>query len=392
MKTVLKTLLIILFINSIYLKDGYGQDYNNPDLSFWSVGSGNSILKRFGQNYYSYYDILLENKSECDQVLLNLASKPIPKKKLFNRLGMSKVKFELIIKNLISANLIIENESTLATTIPVITDSQMKIIKEDLKEIAAKVAEDISKDVPLIRSKYEKSMKTDSPTWDQISHLLIDKFIVDGPFHSGLGALEREYNIKDYYDSYQKTIPIFFLERGKNYSTFGCNWYSYKDESRIREMYVLHGGVLNRLDIKYNSYARDSLVSSIILRLPETSNIKILSVEEISILDELGWLRNDSLLIPLIEGQVIKDLFPDFRRVGERASKIVFDDFSIILQSFENSPYSIFLEGKGDYIQVCYHILFGSIIEQLIKHGVLIEIPVPLPDYFGMYITIGSAF
>ena len=49
-------------------------------------------------------------------------------------------------------------------------------------------------------------------------------------------------------------------------------------------------------------------------------------------------------------------------------------------------------DATGDYIQVCYHILFSEIIAQLIKTGALPPIPESVPEHFGVFITIGSIF
>jgi len=43
-------------------------------------------------------------------------------------------------------------------------------------------------------------------------------------------------------------------------------------------------------------------------------------------------------------------------------------------------------------MQVCYHLVFSSIIKELIKLNAIPSIPDPVPDYFGVYITIGSVF
>ncbi|MFO7867307.1 MAG: hypothetical protein R6V02_10945 [Candidatus Aminicenantes bacterium] len=70
----------------------------------------------------------------------------------------------------------------------------------------------------------------------------------------------------------------------------------------------------------------------------------------------------------------------------------VFSNFTVFIDSFNDSPYSQFLEGAGDYIQACYHTLFALIIDILIEKQILPPPPQPVPDSFAVYITLGSVW
>ena len=82
----------------------------------------------------------------------------------------------------------------------------------------------------------------------------------------------------------------------------------------------------------------------------------------------------------------------DLEKIGNDAAEVVFENFSVIMDSYQKSSFSKESEGAGDYIQVCYHLLFSGIIKELIKLEVIPPIPYPTPNYFGVYITIGSFF
>ena len=78
--------------------------------------------------------------------------------------------------------------------------------------------------------------------------------------------------------------------------------------------------------------------------------------------------------------------------IGKESASIVFEDFSIIMQSFKNSSYAKYSSGAGDYIQVCYHLLFSGIIIELINENILPPVPINNSERFGIYITLGSFF
>jgi hypothetical protein len=79
-------------------------------------------------------------------------------------------------------------------------------------------------------------------------------------------------------------------------------------------------------------------------------------------------------------------------KTGKEMAEIVFSDYSVFLDSFKGSPYSQFLDGAGDYIQACYHTLFSLIIDKLAEEEVIPPVPKPVPDSFGVYITLGSVW
>lgn len=73
-------------------------------------------------------------------------------------------------------------------------------------------------------------------------------------------------------------------------------------------------------------------------------------------------------------------------QAAESAAEVVFENFSVILEAYEKSPYSNYLDGSGDYIQYVYHVLIYASIEKLIEKGFLPAVPKPVPGYFGAFI------
>ena len=157
-------------------------------------------------------------------------------------------------------------------------------------------------------------------------------------------------------------------------------------------MYILHGSVLDRYDIPFSRFRNDQDFSSLLHRIAEDGNLQELTKAEKELLINLEWVTDDRLLVPMIQAESAKNIMQDMEEMGRDAAQVVFENYSIIINSFEESPYAEFMDGGGDYIQVCYHILFSLIIEELIKAGILPPIPEAVPEHYGVFITIGSVF
>jgi hypothetical protein len=41
---------------------------------------------------------------------------------------------------------------------------------------------------------------------------------------------------------------------------------------------------------------------------------------------------------------------------------------------------------------VCYHALFGLVLEQFAEMQVLLQFPDPVPEHFGVYIIMGEVY
>lgn len=108
---------------------------------------------------------------------------------------------------------------------------------------------------------------------------------------------------------------------------------------------------------------------------------------ENKILEALGWKEKETLLVPVLDENTRKNLIPLIEKTGEGAADTVFQNFDIIMDAFQKSPYAKFLDGAGDYIQYCYHVLMYLTIESLIQKGFLPPIPAPFPEYFGAYVV-----
>lgn len=388
-------IFILFVLNYIYFNTApsIGQENaNHTGLSFWVVGGEQGKIKRFGKNFSPTFRVLKKNKDELDCILLAIAEQPLTEKQILERCALAPSRVRYFISNLSSIQLIKYNKDRWATTIPVITDKEMKIIKEDLTPLAYMVSQYIGNEVAQIKQLYAKAKSPLDPSWEDLAHLVIDKFLVDGSFLRAIGTLERDKGIRDLYNQSQQYLPAFFLERGDNFSTFGTNWYPFKRSDQQREVYVLHGALLDRFDILLNKYEADQNLSSALFKITPENAIHSFTNVEKEILTKLHWIAEDSLLVPTINATTIKSLLPVIDGIAKNAAEIVFENYSTITSSFNNSTYFKFLNAGGDYIQVCYHTLFCVIIEQLVAADILPPIPEPVPEYFGVFIILGKLF
>jgi len=378
--------LIIILLLFCHCQVGFGQVKTSyPEFTFWTVG--NSVVPRLGNDWYTLLDQLNRDKDHFHCLLQKFSTGAKTKEDLINNCSISADWLNQTLDQLLKHSCIDKTDnSEYFTKIPVATEEQMNRIQEDLKPIARKVAEEIKKSVPQLKEAYNESKGISDPDWEYVSHLVLDKFLVDGFFHRGLSILQRERGIKKYYSKDQNKIPVFFLENESEYGTFGVNWYGLGDKN----VYVLHGAPLKRFYITFNNYGRKKSFFDVFQRIGADGSVVELSNEEIQIFKELCWIKNNKLSIPFIESQSLKTLKNDLEDIGNAGANIVFDNFSIIMDSYERSSYFQNAEGAGDYIQVCYHLLFTGIINELMEMEVLPKVPEPLPEDFGVYITSGS--
>ena len=368
-----------------------GQDLSGSrDLSFWTVGSGGATT-RFGPELYR----ILENERDgMEAVMLALAEQPLAEGKIADRAGLSDTRVRDLISRLSSVNLIRrETGDRWATTLPVITDDQMLRIRVNLTPMARAVARRMSGELPTVAASYDAVKAPTDPSWEEIAHLIVDKFLVDGAFHGAVNRLVRERGVgQQLYSQDQQIIPAFFLERGEHFSTFGSNWYAFRDGEGQREVYVLHGAVFNRYDIRMNAYRRDPLLSAALFGLSPSGGIESLKANEKAVLNELDWIEDERLMVPVVQAGTIKSLLPGLEDIGVEGAQVVFERHSMITDAFDQSPYAGFLDGAGDFMQVCYHALFGLVLEQFAEVNLLPEFPAQVPEHFGVYIIMGKVY
>ncbi|MFC2107276.1 hypothetical protein ACFLRY_02955 [Bacteroidota bacterium] len=401
MKSRLKKIYALIVILCIFnlttpiSQDCSGQEViieKTNDFNFWIVG--NSAKPRFGEHWYSMLEELQLYKDDFNCLLKTIATEPHTVEEILAHCEMSPTWLSLAIDSLEIHNFLEKSgNSEIYSKIPILTNSEMKRVQESLRPIARNVAEIIKEDIPMIMQLYNELKTNDDPKWKDIAHLVIDKILIDGRFHRGLVVLERERGFKDYYSKAQREIPAYFMESGSQYGTFGVNWYRIKGQGTTRDVYFFHGGPLKRYEFSFNEYGHKKYFEEIFHRVKTNGSLEELTDDEIQIFKDLGWVLNDTLAIPFIQAYSLKVLYNNIlKELGNKAANIVFERFSVILDSYAQSPYSAFSDGAGDYIQVCYHLLFASIIYELIELEALPPIPEPCPDYYGVYVTIGSFF
>lgn len=358
--------------------------------SFWTVG--NSARGRFG-DWYPMYSELEKNEELLFCLLNELAGKQATIDEILTSCEFERTLLNNAIDSLLKHNFIGRlDDGALYSKIPVMTHGEMKLLQSSLKPIAERVAKCIDQEIISTVEVYNRSKQISDPEWEDISHLVIDKFIIDASFHHGMTTLEKENGYKKYYSDEQKDIPAFFLQNGSIYGTFGVNWYGIKGSEQERHVYVLHGAPFKRFDIPFNKYGRSENFADIFHRISNDGGLERLNNDEIKIFSDLGWVKHNTLTIPFIQAESIRIIKDQVEKIGIKASKLVFEDFSVIMNCYEDSAHSNYSSGAGDYLQVCYHLLFSSIIEELIELGTLPAIPEPVPEDIGVYVTIGSFF
>jgi hypothetical protein len=258
--------------------------------------------------------------------------------------------------------------------------------------MAKSVAQYLKKETHQIRTLYDEVKSLLDPSWEDISHLIIDKFIIDGTFHSHLNRLKRESDVSEGENRKMRVIPAFLLHRGENFSTFGCNWYDFNEGEEQREVYLLHGAVLDRYHYAMNKYRGDKYFSAAIFKISPEGSIHFLTDQEKEMLRDLDWISGDHLLIPIVKASTIKSLLPEIEKIGREAAEVAFAKFSDIKDSYNKSTYSKFLDYDEDYIQVLIHSLFGLTIEHLVRSGTVSQIPETIPESFGIYIVFGRVY
>jgi hypothetical protein len=382
--------IVILILASATPNPCPAQDLSQlPELRFWTVGNDGST-ERFGSGFWEAFRKERDNRN---RVLLAIAERPLSETEIRESSGLSGSRTHDVIASLEAMHLIQRHDGDRwATTVPVITDRWSQRIKSDLVPMARAVAGQIEEQLPRLRTLYDESRSPVDPPWEEVAHLLVDKFIIDGSFHSAIGDLERERGVQGRYSEEQRVITAFFIELGENFSTLGCNWYAFTQGDEQREVYVLHGAAFQRYDIRMNEYRDDPDFPAALFAIAPDGAIDALTDRDRAVLDALEWTSGDRLLVPAVRASTIESLRPALETIGRAGAEAAFDNYSVIIDSFDGSPYSGFLEAAGDYIQVSYHTLFSSVLERLVEDRALPRFPEPVPEHFGVYIVMGKLF
>jgi hypothetical protein len=388
-RNLIPTLTLLTALVSVAACTGHDHP-TSGELSFWTVGSEGSAF-RFGTDLYP---TLESERDAIEPILLAVAEQPLSDDQILERTDLSGARLSDLLSTLSALHVIAKDgEDRWATTLPVITDDQMGRIRQSLIPMARAVAQRIGGEAPRLSALYDEVRSASDPSWEDVAHLIVDKFLIDGSFHTAIGRLGRERGVREqYYSPDQQIIPAFFMERGDNFSTFGSNWYPFIEGDGQREVYVLHGAVFKRYEIRMNAHRGDPVLSAALFGISPAGGIESLAENEKDALRALDWTQDDRLLVPVVQATTIKSLGPMLEEIGTAAADVVFENHSIIIDAFDRSPYAAFLDGGGDYLQVCYHGLFGLVLEQLAATGVVPEFPEPVPEHFGVYIIMGRLF
>jgi len=361
-------------------------------LIFLIVGNKGAQIQRFGKNFDSqspWMKSFTEKKDKVHSFLLAIAEGPLGRKNISEKARLSDEEVKDISNLLLALNLVFPKGDGWATTVPVVTDREMSTIKTNLTPLAQKATACLENYILQIKKEYENSRSSSAPKWENIAHLIVDKFLLDGVFRNTLEKLAKEKDMRKHYTESQEILPVFFLENGKNLMYIGCNWYPFTKNNEMRQLFVLHGTLFNRPTILVNTYKQNPGLHSALFKLFPGNEGPEFTEEEKRIMQELGWIEKKDVLVPVIDGNELRALYPLVNEAGKKAAEEVFENFEEILSSFQKSPYSKFMSGDGDYIEYCYHALMCLIAEQLTSQSLLPPIPNPVPEHFGVFILIG---
>lgn len=385
-------ILISCLLFSVSCGENSNSDKSHPEFSFYIVGSS-GVKARFGANFYQKLESLRENTGQFDRFLFAIAEEPQTKNQIREKSGLSESQLEYFITNLQSSNLIKKYDQTRwATTLPIITHDQMIIIRKDLGPVANSAAQYFKREASQLRLLYDEEKSPQDAPWENISHLIVSKLVIDGTFHSNLNRLKREKDVVEPDNQKKGVIPAFFLQKGGNNVNFGCNWYKFNTEEDQREVYVLHGALFDRYDIAMNKYRRDQDFSAGLFNISSEGGLESLTDREKEVLRDLDWISGDRLLVPIVKADTIKKILPAMQDMGRNAAEVAFAEFPHIQDSFNRSPLSEFLDYKEDYIQVLIHSVFSLTIEQLVQGGIVSQVPESVPESFGVFFVFGQLY
>jgi hypothetical protein len=392
-KVLLSFFIFSLLFSSVPLTARQAAQQDQDKLTFLIVGSRDGFIRRFGEiTPYRQLFYSPDKKNMAEKVLLSIACQPQSKAQIIIQSGLTEDEFEEISSLLLSLNMISSKGGTWTTSLPVFTGLEMAALRQKLSPLADKMADITANSVLQIKDLYDQNRLSSDPKWMETAHLFISYFLLDTFLLRSLGTLEEKKGFRRYYSEKQQIIPAFFLETGENFTNFGCNSYSFKGTENNQSIFVfvLHGTLFGRIQISLNKYENNPDLSSALFKLIPEEGKPSLSDKEKKILENLGWLENDELKVPMINSRIRASLTPPLAKAAESTAEVVFENFDIILNAFNESPFSRFLDGAGDYIQYSYHVLMYLTIEKLIRQGILPVIPKPLPEYFGSYILYSS--
>jgi len=384
---------VLLVLCSITLTSfGFIDVPQDPKLSMWIVGNNKGIEARFGSNFYDIWDSLREVRN--DRVLLNrfmysIAEQPLTENQIIESSGLSQSKVSFYVSKLDSINLIKNvGHGRWALTIPISTDNQNAKIKQALKPMAENVSQYLKKESVRLKTLYEQAKTPSESSWEDVSHLIFDNLIVDGEFLWGLVDLEKENNDHHANGKHESGTPMFIFERGPNLSILGTNMEYFSEGNDQRNIYILHGKAINRFGV--TNYMWQEKCKSELYKITPDGDFSSFTDEEIETWRKEGWIVGDKLMVPVVKAETINSFWPAIEKTGKEAAKVAFENFGDIVQSFNDSPHAKFLDGSDDYIQICFHILFGMVVENMKEYGVVAPVPDPTPGYFGVYFIFGN--
>ena len=226
-------IVLVLFIFSVSIP-GFGKLRDSPDLNWWTVGSS-GIKERFGENFYKIMDRLDAETRDHEKILYAIAETPLSKEQIIKKTGLTDGRVSSLISSLSSIRVIrTVGSDQWATTVPVVTDREMKQIRKSLSAMTEATAIYLKNEASDLRSRYTRARTSLDPPWEDVAHLFLCKMIVDASFHRNMNILNRERKKRKSEGATRGGVSLFFSELGPNYTSLGCNWYDYKNKKKHR--------------------------------------------------------------------------------------------------------------------------------------------------------------
>lgn len=362
------------------------------EIRFYIVGSGEEAIERFGDNPWKELNLLEEMTPGKIALALEGGSHSLPE--IAEITGLPSEEVETHLDKLQQLNFVKKRKEEFHNLVPAFSSQTQRNIKETLSRTARKEAEKAKKILPHLKTSWKESLES-KITWDAGAHLIIDDMALDNGFLHAVNQLERKSSFWDRRTKGQQALPAFWIERGPNFVNFGVNKPPFYGRIRI---ILLHGNLFPREREEFVLLQKEA-TKEILEQATSKGGIKAGKNEvKSSVLRKLtrkNVLKEKNgtftLNIPSIPVNALSHLLTDLAQLATSTAKAVAGDFDKLLDIYKKLSHSKYLEGSGDFLELCYHTLMPLTIQTLTENGYLPALPEEINLSTGMGILRGKA-
>jgi len=355
-------------------------------LTFYIVGMGRKVRKRFSGNLSKILSSIYESDAGYRKIILSLIDKPLPLEEIVKKTGLNVDECKLYLKDLTRSKLLRERNGVFSNVIPCFDTKNMKKLSKKAEKITGGMVEVAEEYVNELAHEWEKNGKDWS--WGQVSHFFIDMFVLDILFLRAIKSLEKKNGVWEKRTTGQRVVPAFFIEQNKDYQIFGVNTYITK------KLVILHGSIFEREERELIKLFESRKVWQAVNRLKVSRKVFELDEEIAKLMLEFNWIEKENgeyhLTIPVIHAKEIERFIPKMAEASVSIAEKAIEHYPKIIEMYEKSPYALYLEGPGDFIDYIYHVMMLKTILKLMRKGLLPKIPKPTPWNVGVYLLDGK--